>query len=83
MSNQQGNIVSRLILATSSLAVLGGAAYYVYKNSSRDKVHLECQDHIKLLVNRDKMLEIIEDLHIEFTPYYSYYYNLLKAIEDE
>ena len=29
------------------------------------------------------MLEIIEDLHIEFTPYYSYYYNLLKAIEDE
>lgn len=26
---------------------------------------------------------MLEDLKIEFTPYYTYYYNLLKAMEDE
>ena len=35
------------------------------------------------MINRDKLFQIIEDLQIEFTPYYTYYYNLLKAIEEE
>jgi hypothetical protein len=30
-----------------------------------------------------KIQDILEDLKIEFTPYYTYYYNLLKAMEDE
>ena len=29
------------------------------------------------------MYEILEDLRIKYTPYYTYYYNLLKELEDE
>jgi len=28
-----------------------------------------------------KMLEILEELKIEFTPYFAYYYNVLRALE--
>tara|TARA_B110000285_G_C15006567_1_gene554164 strand:+ start:69 stop:305 length:237 start_codon:yes stop_codon:yes gene_type:complete len=74
------NIVSKLIIP---MVFVGGTAYYLYKNSMKEKVHLDCQDHLSLLINRDKLLQIIEDLQIEFTPYYTYYYNLLKAMEEE
>jgi hypothetical protein len=46
-------------------------------------VHLECQEHLKLVINKEKTLQILEDLKIELTPYYTFYYNLLKAMEDE
>ena len=53
------NIVSKLIIP---MVFVGGTAYYLYKNSMKEKVHLDCQDHLSLLINRDKLLQIIEDI---------------------
>ena len=61
--------------------LLGGTAYYIYKKNLRQKVHLDCLDHMSNLVNREKLIQIIEGIQIEFTPYYTHYYNLLKAME--
>ena len=64
-------------------ALIGGAAYLMYQQSNLSIQHIECQQHLKNLVNESTIKEILDDMKIELTPYYVYYYNLLKALEDE
>lgn len=75
MSNN--NAVTKFVMASSLTALVGGAAYYLYQSQNLSKVHVDCVEHMKLLVNDDKMMQVLDDLRIEFTPYYIYYYNLL------
>ena len=49
----------------------------------QEKVQVDCSEHMSMLLSEQKMLEILEDLKIELTPYFTYYYHMLKALEKE
>ena len=38
---------------------------------------------MKMLIHITKMHDIIEDLKLQLVPYYQYYFNLVKTLEDE
>ena len=40
--------------------------------------HSSCEEHHLKVLTREKVLEILERMRIEFTPVYIHYYNLLK-----
>ena len=54
-------------------AALASAAFYLY---SREEV-------VKTPCTKEQLLMFLEDMSIQYTPYYNHYFNLLTAVEQE
>ena len=75
----------KLAIVGSMTALIGAGAYLLAKQNfiSKGTYHESCEEHNLRLVDKKRMLDILEDLRIELTPYYIHFYNLLKTLENE
>ena len=68
---------SKILLVTSATLLVSGALY-LYNQNRKVPQESEVPEHAQLLINRFKLIEIIDDLKIHLTPYYVHYYNLIQ-----
>ena len=71
-----------LICSVAGLCAVGISAYWLH-NNSKMKSHVGCEEHMKMIVRKEVMIDILEDLRIELTPHYIHFYNILNELEDE
>ena len=87
MSTNGSTSTGKVLLLTSATLLFSGAAYLLYNSKAKQEAEASpsssSRRHDQLIINKFKLIEILDDLKLELTPYYVHYYNLLKMEEDE
>ena len=76
-------------MASKTLQIVGGlvvgvAALLIYQAQTAPDKYEELKDAKELPeCSKEKLLNILEDLRIEYTPYYTHFYHMLVALASE
>ena len=75
--------LNKILIGGAGLCAVSFIAYRTWLLNANKMSHIGCDEHMKLLVNKEKMIEILEDLRIELTPHFIHFYNMLNALDKE
>ena len=62
-----------------TLAVAGAALAYLFFTTSKAQKAAS----LELACSEEQLLKILDEMRLEYTPYYMHYYHLLTALEKE
>lgn len=71
---------SHKLLIAGGAAVVSLAAYFMFGAEENEE---KVKKQILVMCSEEKLLNILEDLRIEYTPYYTHYYHMLVTLQKE
>ena len=77
MHSSTSNKTFSVVLPTAAAALIAFAGYKFMYAAEKVLEPADCSKHNRLIISKDKMIDILDDLKIHLTPYYVHYFNVI------